>query len=363
MITVSGLEKSLTEKCDNVYELVGIKGETKLELYRHGFKPGDTLNVMSVTKSVLALLTGIAIDRGLIFSIDDKVLDYYPDYVPKKGEKTIKDVTLRHLLTMTAPYKYRSEPWKRVCTSPDWTKAALDLLGGRKGITGAFLYSTLGIQILGGIVAWASKMSLSEFANRYLFAPLGIAPHHNDAASSQAAQLDFLMSKRPKGDVWFADPQGANTAGWGLALGAMDMAKIGLLCLNKGVYEGQRIVSEKWISEVTAPSLSCGYRFGGMSYGLLFWIVEPDLRVDPPVSVGRVGRVGLEDGLYRARPLPRPLARPSEAGEVFVEAAPVDAHLAAEGEHGPARGELRYHLVLKPLIETNSFSVPLPSAA
>ena len=199
--------------------------------------------VMSVTKSVLALLTGIAIDRGLIFSIDDKVLDYYPDYVPKKGEKTIKDVTLRHLLTMTAPYKYRSEPWKRVCTSPDWTKAALDLLGGRKGITGAFLYSTLGIQILGGIVAGVSKMSLSEFANRYLFAPLGIAPHHNDAASSQTAQLDFLMSKRPKGDVWFADPQGANTAGWGLALGAMDMPPWAIICCRSS-----RLRAGRWRS-------------------------------------------------------------------------------------------------------------------
>jgi len=286
MITAFDLEKNLTEKCDNVYELAGIKGKTKLELYRHGFKPGDTLNVMSVTKSVLSLLTGIAIDQGLISSIDDKVLSYYPDYAPKKGEKTIKDVTLRHLLTMTAPYRYHSEPWKRVCTSPDWTKAALDLLGGRKEITGDFLYSTLGIQILGGIVARVSKMSLSEFANRCLFAPLGIAPHHNDAASSQASQLEFLMSKRPKGDVWFADPRGANTAGWGLALGAMDMAKIGLLCLNKGVYEGKRIVSEKWISEATAPSVLCGYRFGGMSYGFLFWIVHPDRGIYAAIGDG-----------------------------------------------------------------------------
>jgi len=286
MIDTRNLEKSLAEKCDNVYELVGIKGETKLELYRHGFKPGDTLNVMSVTKSVLSLLTGIAIDQGLIASIDDKVLDYFPDYTPKKGEKTIREVTLRHLLTMTAPYKYSSEPWKRVCTSPDWTKAALDLLGGRKGITGDFKYSTLGIQILGGLVSNASKMSLSEFANRVLFAPLGIAPHHNDAASSQEAQLEFLMAKRPKGDVWFADPKGANTAGWGLALGAKDMAKIGLLCLNKGVYEGKRIVSEKWIREATAPSIDCGYRFGGMSYGFLFWIVHPNQGIYAAIGDG-----------------------------------------------------------------------------
>lgn len=106
------------------------------------------MNVMSVTKSVIALLTGIAIDKGYIESVDQKVLDFFPKYTVKRGEKTIYDVTIRHLLTMTAPYKYRSEPWTKVCTSDDWTKAALDLLGGRSGITGEFKYSTLGIQIM-----------------------------------------------------------------------------------------------------------------------------------------------------------------------------------------------------------------------
>jgi CubicO group peptidase (beta-lactamase class C family) len=88
MIDTSHLEKNLAEKCDNVYELVGFKDGTRLTLYRHGFRPGDTLNAMSVTKSVLSILTGIAVDQGLIPSIEHKVLAYFPDYVPKKREKT-----------------------------------------------------------------------------------------------------------------------------------------------------------------------------------------------------------------------------------------------------------------------------------
>lgn len=98
---------------------------------------------------MIALLTGIAMDKGYIQSVEQKVLKFFPEYTVKRGEKTIYDVTIRHLLTMTAPYKYKSEPWTKVCTSDDWTKAALDLLGGRSGITGEFKYSTLGIQIPG----------------------------------------------------------------------------------------------------------------------------------------------------------------------------------------------------------------------
>lgn len=65
----------------------------------------DCTHIMSATKSIVSLLVGIAVDQGMIHSIDDKVLSYFPDYTVKRGEKTIQDVTIRHLLTMRAPYK------------------------------------------------------------------------------------------------------------------------------------------------------------------------------------------------------------------------------------------------------------------
>lgn len=278
-------ESSGNEK--NICEITAIKnGKVVYEDYWHGYKPGDTLNVMSVTKSVMALLTGIAIDKGFIKDVDQKVLEFFPDYQLKRGEKTIHDVTLRHLLTMTAPYKYRSEPWTKVCSSDDWTKAALDILGGRKGITGEFKYATLGIQILSGVIANASGMALLDFANNYLFEPLGIPRHVNKEDSTKEEQFEFLMSKEPKGNVWYADPKNVNTAGWGLALSANDLAKIGLMCLKKGVYDGKRIVDEKWIEACSTPYIDLDGRFANMSYGFLWWIIDADKKIYAAIGDG-----------------------------------------------------------------------------
>lgn len=111
----------------------------------NNYKKIDTCHVMSATKSIVALLVGIALDKGFIKSTDQPVLDFFPEYKIKRGEKTIQKVTIKHLLTMTAPYKYKYEPWTKICSSDDWTVSALDFLGGRKGLTGQFKYSTLGI--------------------------------------------------------------------------------------------------------------------------------------------------------------------------------------------------------------------------
>ena len=163
----------------------------------HGFTTTDAVNINSVTKGVMALLAGIAIDKGCIQSVDQKVLDFFPDYTVKRGEKTIYDVTVKHLLTMTAPYKFRSEPWKKVCTSQDWTLTVLDFLGGRKGITGEFKYATLGIQILAGVIENATGEKCIDLANRELFAPLGIAEHviHGDSHSHTKRGYSQLIER------------------------------------------------------------------------------------------------------------------------------------------------------------------------
>ena len=252
----------------------------------HEYKKTDAVNVMSVTKSVMALLIGIAIDKGYIRSVDQKVIDFFPDYTVKRGEKTIYKVTLRHLLTMTAPYKYRSEPWTKVCTSDDWTKAALDLLGGRNGITGEFKYATLGIQILSGVIQNASGMKCIDFANHYLFAPLGIPEHTIHGASDKDDQFDFLMNKAPKKNEWYSDPKDTVTAGWGLCLSAEDMAKIGVLILNSGEYDNTRIISTNWMEEMTVPRVALGERFGNMHYGYLWYRPHKDKQIVAAIGDG-----------------------------------------------------------------------------
>ncbi len=270
----------------NICQICAVKdGRTVYEDTWRGFKPEDAMNVMSVTKGVMALLTGIAIGKGYINNTDQKVMEFFPDYTVKRGEKTIYDVTIKHLLTMTAPYKYRSEPWTKVCTSDDWTKAALDLLGGRSGITGEFKYATLGIQILAGIIENATGEKLIDFANHNLFVPLGIPEHVMHGPSSKEDQFDFAMNKNPRKNEWYSDPKDVVTAGWGLCLSARDMAKLGELVLDNG----RDIIPENYITDMLTPKLKLGERFGFMEYGYLWYKPYEDREVY--VALGDNGNV------------------------------------------------------------------------
>ena len=271
----------------NICQIHAIKnGTTVYDDYWHGFRPEDAAHVMSVTKGVMSLLIGIAIDKGCITSVEQKVLDFFPGYTVKRGEKTIFDVKLSHLLTMTAPYKYRSEPWTKVCTSQDWTKATLDLLGGKSGITGEFKYATLGIQILSGIIENATGKKCIDFANNNLFIPLGIPAHVNHGDSSKEDQFEYLMSKKPRKNEWYSDPQDTVTAGWGLCMSATDLAKTGVMVLNDGMYEDKRIISEAYIRDMTTPHLKLGQMFGYMSYGYLWYKPYEDRNVFAAIGDG-----------------------------------------------------------------------------
>ena len=264
----------------NICQIFAIKdGETIYDDCWHGFKSEDAMNVNSVTKGVMSLLAGIALDKGCIKSVDQKVMDFFSDYTVKRGEKTIYDVTIRHLLTMTAPYKGNSEPWKKVCTSNDFTIATLDFLGGRKGITGEFRYATLGIQILAGIIERATGEKCIDFANKNLFEPLGLPERIPHGVSSKEDQFDFFMNKNPRKYEWYSDPQGTITAGWGLCMSAKDMAVIGELVLGRGLYGGKRIISEEYIKDMLTAHIKLGERFGFMNYGYLWYKPYDDKEV------------------------------------------------------------------------------------
>ena len=282
----------------NIRQIVAYKDNVlEIEEYREGFSKEDTMNIMSVTKSITSLLIGIAIDKGFIKSVDDLVMDYYKSvYTPKRGEKTIYEVTIKHLLTMQAPYKGKSEPWKKVCTSNDWTLSILDSLGGKNGITNDFRYHTLGTQILLGIIRESSGMNVLEFANEYLFKPLGIEKRVDANCTSAEDQLAYLMNKGNHGKVWFMDPTAMPTAGWGLSLSAYEMAQIGLLVLNNGVYNNQRIISEKYLNEMTKSYVSLGYRFGNQDYGYLWWL--PHRNNEVIAAIGDGGNVIYINKIY-----------------------------------------------------------------
>lgn len=255
----------------------------------NSYKKDDACHVMSATKSIVSLLVGIAIDQKIIKSLDDKIMNYFPNYKVKRGEKKIYDITIKNLLTMTAPYKYKYEPWSKVCSSDDWTTAALDLLGGKKGNIGEFKYATLGIHILTGIISIQSGMKIVDYANKYLFEPINVKKHYNYLAETAEEHKHFTMCKEPKENIWFCDPQGIGTAGYGLCFSASDMAKIGQLCLDKGQFDNRQIISLKWIEEMTTPTTITGEKFKNMKYGYLWWIINAEKNIY--AAIGNSGNV------------------------------------------------------------------------
>ncbi|MBQ6478622.1 MAG: serine hydrolase [Erysipelotrichaceae bacterium] len=284
------LHELIREKEKNICQIVAYKNNRKVYTdCWNDYQENDCVHIMSATKSVIALLIGIAIDRGQIESVEDKVLKYFPEYKVKRGEKTIYDITIKHLLTMRAPYKCKGDPWTKVCISENWTNTSLDLLGGRKGLTDEFNYQTVCLHILSGILYKATGMLTVDYANEYLFEPLGIQKHVNYTAKSAEEHKAFTIEKTPKGNVWFADPQGLGTPGYGLCMSAEDMARIGLLCLNKGRYEEKRIVSSKWIEEMTRPRHVDSKYFRGMDYGYLWWIIDREKQIY--AAIGNSGNV------------------------------------------------------------------------
>jgi CubicO group peptidase (beta-lactamase class C family) len=219
------------------------------------FHPGDSLSlhdVRSVTKSIMATLIGIAIDTGYIPSEDQKIGGYVQPLVGTL-DSTKANLKISHLLTMSAGLtgneltdltEYSS--WHN---APDQISYTLD-----KPMTSlpgqVFTYNSGVTHLLSAILTRASGMSTFEFGKRYLFQPLGIADPH-----------------------WETDKRDFENGAAGLSLTPYDMLKIGQLYLNKGVYNGTRIVSEKWITKAASFKITTNNALPfGPDYGYCWWI-------------------------------------------------------------------------------------------
>lgn len=268
---IKRMEDAIATDYTNMVGMVIVKdGETVYENYYNDCTAESRIHVFSVTKSIVSILIGIAVDKGLIKSIEDKVLDYYLDYILKRGEKTLPEIRIKDILTMTVPYKYKFNPYTKYFTSMDWVKFSLDKMGG-KGRVGEFRYAPIiGPDVLSGILVKATGQSVLDFAKENLFEPLEINIEKNIIFHSKEEQMEFYKSTDMNG--WVADPQGVNTAGWGLTISPVDMAKIGLLFLNKGKWNGKQIVSEKWVEESTTEHSR--WEKMNLPYGYLWWIGE-----------------------------------------------------------------------------------------
>jgi Beta-lactamase class C and other penicillin binding proteins len=271
---LEALDEAVRSSYTNIAGIVVAKeGERILENYYNGYSFGNSVHVFSVTKSVFSALIGIAIDKGFIKSIDQKVLEFFPGFAVMEGEGTIRNISIRNLLTMTAPYKYQTEPYEAFFASPNPVADALDLLGG-KGPIGDFNYSAIGgTQLLSGILSTAIGGSTFDFARDCLFGPLDIEVPKSLILRSREDHIAVMGDMNASG--WAADPQGRNWASWGLFLRPSDMAKLGELYLNEGAWRGQQIVPRWWVDESTREHSRCA-QWGDLAYGYLWWVIDGD---------------------------------------------------------------------------------------
>ena len=267
------MEEAVRKDYANMAGLVIFKdGEAVYENYFNGLSNANRMHIFSVTKSIISILFGIAFDKGLIKSVDQKILDFYPEYSGKKNEKVLSEVTIKDMLTMTVPYKFQFNQYVKYFTSPDWVKFSLDTIGG-KGKIGDFKYAPLiGPDILSGILIKVTGMSVLDFARENLFAPLGICVENSITFKNKEEQMNFYKATDISG--WVAGPTGVQAAGWGLTLSPVDMAKIGQLYLNGGVWNGKRIVSETWLLESTSEHSR--WNKIGIAYGYLWWLAKDE---------------------------------------------------------------------------------------
>lgn len=257
----TGLDKALLNEMmqkivdgtySNVHSVLIIKdGKLVFEEYFYEYNKNKLHEMRSATKSLISALTGIAIDKGFIKSKSETVLSYFPEYTFKNLTDDKRQITIENLLTnqsgldcdVSNPKSEGNET--AMNNSDDWVQYTLDLpmidVPDGRG-----MYCSGNPIMMGRIVEKATKMTLPDFAKQTLFKDIGIKNFKwnfkPDASSSETFCQVYLTPR--------------------------DMAKFGLLYLNKGMWADKQVISKNWIQE----SLTKHSVIQGVNYGYLWWL-------------------------------------------------------------------------------------------
>ncbi len=227
-------------------------GYAVMDDYFYPFADGERHDIASVTKSITATLVGMAIADGSIPSINTPILSFFPNRTVNNMDPRKRHITVANLLSMSSGFDCGYLPGERELFAmrehKDWIQYALDL-PMRTAPGTEFAYCSSGMHLLSAIMSKATGQSMEAYAAVRLFKPLGI-----------------------KHWYWPADPAG-NSSGWGeLQLLPRDMAKIGLLYLYRGQWEGKQIVPADWIRQATHPHMAVQGK--GVNYGYGWWLLQ-----------------------------------------------------------------------------------------
>lgn len=224
-------------------------GYVVLDAYFYPYKKGTLHDVASVTKSITSTLIGIAIDKGYIMNINQKVLDFFPDQTISNIDDQKGNLTIKHLLTMTSGFCENGLKGEEQLTqqrlSGNWVQYILnEQLVSEPGEK--FAYCSCASNLLSASLTQATGMTAERFAKKYLY-----------------NKLDITRV------IWPRDPQG-NSNGWGdTYMLPIDMAKIGYLFLKEGVWKGKQIVSSEWIHSATSNQVVVSQ---DDKYGYNWWL-------------------------------------------------------------------------------------------
>lgn len=228
-------------------------GYIVLDAYFYPFKKDKAHIIHSCTKSITSTLIGIAIDKGLIKDVHQRLLGFFPETTPANLTKDKENISLENILTMATglecrdTYKDRWQGLRKMWQSSDWTQYMLDLsMNEPPGQN--FEYCNGATYLLSAIIQKTTGMRSYKFAMKNLFTPIGIT-----------------------NVKWEPNPQGIDVGYGRMWLKPHDMARFGLLFLNKGKWQGNTIVSEEWVTESTR-----GYLAATLfdQYGYQWWVDE-----------------------------------------------------------------------------------------
>ena len=196
----------------------------------------DTAHIMnSVSKTFTSTAVGFAIHEGLL-SLDDKIVDIFPESVPAEPQERLSAITIRHLLTMNSGHGKDPTYAVRVNDS-DWVQAFMEWPIEFDPGT-CYCYNSLGTYILSAAVQKVTGQKVVDYLDTRLWQPLGI--------------------EKP---FWQESPQGINTGGWGLYLHTEDLARMGQCLLKGGKFRGKQVIPADWVAEMSAnqvPSAGAG---------------------------------------------------------------------------------------------------------
>ena len=192
----------------------------------------DTAHVMhSVSKTFTSTAVGFAISEGLM-SLDDKIVDLFPESVPDTIQERLGLITVRHLLTMNSGHG--TDPTNAIRSQDiDWIRAFMEWPIEFEPGT-CYCYNSLGTYLLSAAVQKVTGQKVVDYLEPRLWNPLGI--------------------EKP---FWQESPAGINTGGWGLFLHTEDMARMGLCLLGGGKFCDKQVIPADWVAQMSSRQVSC----------------------------------------------------------------------------------------------------------